>query len=140
MIIEKARELGIALSQTPEFQRMLKARTALDNSETVSKMLSEYKADQERLMHILDSDDVVNNAEAKILSDNMDRLQASMMGLDLFTEVVEAQNEFQQLLGRVNRTIGLCIGTEEPEYIEDSCGGSCDDCGGGKCGGCSACH
>ena len=41
MILEKARELGIALSESQEFQAMLSAREAFDANEAVTKMLEE---------------------------------------------------------------------------------------------------
>ena len=40
MVIEKARELGIALSESQEFRRMLQARAAIEENETLANTIN----------------------------------------------------------------------------------------------------
>ena len=128
MILEKARELGIALSESQEFQAMLSAREAFDANEAVTKMLEEYQNKQQQIMDMLSGDNL-DRAAVTALSSDVEALQTQLTENPLFAAVMQAQNEFQNLMNQVNREIGRCIGmAEEEETIEASCSGSCAGC------------
>ena len=128
MIIDKARELGIALSESAEFQRMVQARQAMENDQQVTDLLEEFRDKQERVVELL-SEDTPDRETVTALTNDVERVQAILLEHPVFSAMLEAQNEFQQLMGRVNSVIGSCIGFET-ESNSGGCSGSCSSCGG----------
>ena len=127
MIIEKARELGLALSESEEFRQMLRARAAFDADEIVSGKFNEYNAKQEEIVSLLEQSDA-DSSRVSAMSDDLERLQKELLGDPVFSGLISAQNDFQQLMQRVNKTIGACIGMEEEEEEESGCSGNCASC------------
>lgn len=127
MLIEKARELGILLAQSPEFVRMRVARKAVDENEAVSAMLSEFTGKRERLMTSLSGED--NDAvEALALTNDLDRLKQQLSDNPVMTELIDSEQAFSELVGAINREISACVSTPG----DSACGGNCSACGGCK--------
>ena len=132
MIIEKARELGIALSESQEFQAMNDAQRAMEQDETLMEKLSLFNEKQSRIMELMSSEEGVQ-AEISLLSAEMEALRAALIENETFVNMLETQAAFQALMKRVNRAIGICIGAQmEDEEQESGCGGNCS--------GCHSCH
>ncbi len=129
MILEKARDLGLALSESPEFLRMQSARVVLDANETVSSALQDYQQKQEQLLDMLSGENP-DRLQVAALSRDVETLQEQLLSNPVFSEAMEAQNAFSQLMTQVNREISACIGVQQSD--EGGCGGSCS--------GCSGCH
>ena len=125
MILDKARDLGISLSQSPEFIRMQSARALLDKSEDVSSALNEYKQKQEELLELL-STESPNRIFVASLSRDAEALRTQLLDNPIFTEVLEAQDDLEKLMRQVNKEISACIGT----LNESNCSGTCSDCKG----------
>ncbi len=125
MILDKARDLGISLSQSPEFIRMQSARALLDSNEDVSTALNEYKQKQEELLDLL-STETPNRILVASLSRDTEALRSQLFSNPIFSEVLEAQDDFEKLMHQVNKEISACIGI----LNESSCGGACSDCKG----------
>ena len=53
MVIEKARELGIALSESQEFRRMLQARAAIEENETLANTINLLQEKQRMIADLL---------------------------------------------------------------------------------------
>lgn len=132
MVIDKARELGIALSESPEFQRMLRARAAIEENETLVNAIALLEEKQrliaDRLAEGEDSDCRIDLAT---LSNEIDDIQRDLMESPPFIEMLGAQHEFETLMQRVNREIAACIGADLNEDAA-SCSGNCGGCGGCK--------
>lgn len=128
MILDKARELGLALSQSEEFLRMQSARAVMDSNDAVTGALQDYKDKQEELMGLLSGDEP-DRLQVAALSRDVETLQEQLLNSPVFSEAMAAQNDFQQLMAKVNREIAACIGIQTEE---SGCGGSCS--------GCSGCH
>lgn len=126
MILDKARELGLALSQSEEFLRMQSARAVMDSNEAVTDALQDYKDKQEELMGLLSGDEP-DRLQVAALSRDVETLQEQLLNSPVFSEAMAAQNEFQQLMTKVNREIAACIGIQTEE---SGCGGSCASCSG----------
>ena len=135
MIIEKARELGIAISESEEFINMTRTREAMEADEQLMANLNEYNAMQQSIMDIMSSD-TDNTQAVQDMSRDIERLHDELRANEAFHAVVEAQARFQQLMKQVNRVIGLCIGAEEhnepdsDEEAEGACNGCCSHCTG----------
>ncbi|HOR13728.1 MAG TPA: YlbF family regulator, partial [Clostridia bacterium] len=104
MILDKARDLGISLSQSPEFIRMQSARALLDSSEDVSSALNEYKQKQEELLELL-STESPNRIFVASLSRDAEALRTQLLDNPIFAEVLEAQDDFEKLMSQVNKEI-----------------------------------
>ena len=135
MIIEKARELGIAISESEEFINMTRTREAMEADEQLMANLNEYNAMQQSIMDIMSSD-TDNTQAVQDMSRDIERLHDELLANEAFHAMLEAQARFQQLMKQVNRVIGLCIGAEEhnepgsDEEEEGGCNGCCSHCTG----------
>ncbi len=132
MIIEKARELGIALSESEEFRAMNEAKLAMERDEALMEKLAAFNEKQSSIMELMSGDDV-SQAELSLLSSEMEAIRTSLIENDAFVRMLETQGAFQELMKRVNRAIGVCIGAD---MEEDGEGSGC----GGDCAGCRGCH
>lgn len=129
MIIEKAKELGIALSESDEFRAMNDAQRAMEEDEALMAKLSDFNEKQNRMMELLSADEG-DQAQVSLLSAQMEALRTQLIEDDTFVKMLETQTVFQALMKRVNRAIGLCIGAEIEDEEEAGCGGNCLGCHG----------
>ncbi len=127
MILEKARELGIALSQSEEFIRMQSTQSALESDAAVVGVLQAYREKQGELVENLSSENT-DRLLVAALSKDVETLQEQLLSNAIFNAAVEAQNAFNQLMEAVNKEIGTCVGFIAAE--EHGCGGSCSGCAG----------
>ena len=125
--IDKARELGVALANSPEFMRLSEARERVDANAAVTDLIQEFRNKESEIVSMMEEDDV-DREGVVILTSDIERIKEQLLTNQLFTELVEAQQAFSNLLSAVNREINVCIGIEEPE--ETACSGSCAGCKG----------
>ena len=107
---------------------MQSARALLDANEAVTSTLQDYQQKQEQLLDLLSGDNP-DRLQVAALSRDVETLQEQLLSNPVFSEAMEAQNAFSQLMAQVNREISACIGVQQSE-------GGC----GGSCSGCSGCH
>ncbi|MEA4971026.1 MAG: YlbF family regulator [Candidatus Pelethousia sp.] len=133
MIIEKAQELGLALSESAEFCRMMEAKTAMDKNEPIQHMMRDYTQKREDIVSLMEGEEA-DKAEMMDLSRQLDEIQNALVTHPVFIEMMEAQQGFQALMQQVNRTIAACIGMEDPDLsqAQSGCNGSCASCAGCK--------
>ncbi len=128
--IEKARELGVALANSPEFLRLTEARERMDANAAVTKLLQEYHLKEHLIVSMMEQDDVSQEG-AVMLTADMERIKAQLLANETFSELMASQQAFSGLLTEVNREINACIGIEESEVsAKASCNGSCEHCNG----------
>ncbi len=122
MVIDKARDLGISLSESPEFQHMLQVRAAIEENETLVNMINLLHEKQRMIGKLLaEGEDTDSRTDIATLSNEIEDIQTELMESQLFTEMLDAQHAFEALMQRVNRVIAACIGA-------DFDGGACDSC------------
>ena len=130
MIKEKATELGLALSNSVEFQRVQQAKAAMDADPHVQGLMEQYTKKQEQMVSMLeneDSDGMTVSAIAKEIED----IQSELMSDAVFIEMMEAQNQFANLMNEVNKVISAYINLgEEEEPQASGCSGNCSACSG----------
>lgn len=131
MIIEKARELGIALSESQEFQAMNDAQRAMEQDEALMEKLNLFNEKQGHIVELMSNEEGAQ-AEISLLSAEMEALRTSLVENETFVQMLETQAAFQALMKRVNRAIGICIGAQMDDEQEGGCGGNCS--------GCHSCH
>ncbi len=123
-LIEKARELGIALANSCEFIRMKEAQAAVTDSESVSGLITELQAKRTQLVHIMSADEK-DAVEALALTNDIERLQGQLQENPLFSELVDSESDFSSLITAIDDEINACIG-----YKKNECNGDCSGCGG----------
>ncbi len=125
MVIEKATELGKALSESSEFKRYIAARNQADADMETTQLIMIY---QQKEMELQGKDALESAKIQKELED----LRVQIESRPSMTELLTAQNEFQLLMAQVNDVIGQFInpdaghGCGSGECSPDcECGGSC---------------
>lgn len=129
MIIEKARELGLELSQSQEYAQLVKSRELLESDNAILEMIAEFQTKQKQIVDIL-SEDEPDKDYVMALTHDVDSIQAMLLGNKTFNDMLEAQNKFNMLLQQVNSTIYACVGMDTANSGSGSCSGSCSTCSG----------
>ena len=132
MVLEKAHELGQALSESKEFNEMIRIRSELEMDIELQKAITGFSDTQQALMTVL-SDPDADQLETQRLSSDLERMQDELMANTLFSAMLNAQTAFETLMKQVNGVIGSYIGGGESDDDCGGCGGGCShDCGGCK--------
>ena len=129
MIKEKATELGLALSNSEEFKRVQQAKAAMDSDPHVQGLMEQYTNKQEQMVSMLqneDNDGMTVSAIAKEIED----IQSELMADPVFIEMMEAQNQFANVMNEVNKVISAYINLGEEEEQPSGCSGDCSGCSG----------
>lgn len=126
-MLELARELGLALANSPEFIEMKQAQSAFESNEAINALMSELNEKRDRLIRIL-AEDGGDDLEAVSITNDIDRLEEQLRESPLYGDLVQAQSAFSLVLSAVNEEINACIG----EGSHSNCGGDCGSCGGCK--------
>ena len=124
-ILEQARELGLALANSQEYNAMLAAQVNVETNEALSVLLNEFRVKRSAMLELLQGGDFENTLVLELSAD-VERLQAQMMENPLFSEMMQAEQAFSELLSSVDREINDCIGGKKG----GSCSGNCSSCSG----------
>lgn len=128
MIIEKANELGIALSRSEEFLRMQAAKAAMDADSHIAELMDQYTKKQDKMVSMLENTDS-DGIEVSAIVKEIDDIQAELCSNPVFEEMMEARQGFASLMNEVSKTIGSYIGMEASEKA-GGCSGNCSGCSG----------
>lgn len=123
-MLEKARELGLALANSAEFQRMKAAQSIVENDEALSALIEELKQKRTRIVAVLGENDS-DGTEALALTNDIERLQGQLEENEQFIELLESERQFGALITAVDEEINACIGG-----TTSNCNGNCASCGG----------
>ena len=124
-ILEKARELGQAIAESEEQQKMQNAEAAVMQDAQASALMREFsdlKAEVQQMLGAESPDEETLQAR----SDRLQEVQDQLNELPLIQELLETRGAFSQMMSQVNQVI---------QYMVT---GEVSDCGG-DCGGCSGC-
>lgn len=128
-IVEKARELGVALANTDAYKRMLAAQVSVESNVALKSLLDEFQLKRGMLVEMFQKGDYDNGLVLEISKDT-ERLQAQMMENPVFSDMLDAEKQFSELVASVDQEINACIGGKKDS---SGCSGNCGSCGG--CGG-----
>ncbi len=103
MIIEKATELGMALSNSDEFRRLQAAKAAMDADKHVNELMEQYTQKQDKMVSMLENADS-EGIEVSAIAKEIDDIQTELVENPVFEEMMEAQHCFANLMNEVNRT------------------------------------
>ncbi len=124
MLIEKARELGVMIADSQEFQDFAAAKRAVTENEALTGLLNEYAEKRERLVASLSSDEG-DSREAIPLTNDIERLREQLNENPTFSKMMKSEAAFSALLEAINNEINACIG-----QTADGCPHDCASCGG----------
>ena len=130
--LEMARELGIAIADSPEYARLCEAKQLLAESPAVVALMNEFNQKQESLVDFMESGELEDKETAVMLTNDLEAVKEQLEGHALFKAVLEAQENFANLIAAVNKEINACIGISEENTTTASCGGDCSHCAGCK--------
>ena len=129
-LVEKARELGVAIQDTDEFTAFIVAKTAADKSETLQDKLGQFnlkKLDLNRAI-VADEKDAEKIAE---LNGEVKKLYEEIVSDPLMIAYSTTKDELDGVVRFILQIIQGSADGENPYEIEEqSCGGACSACGG----------
>ena len=129
-LVEKARELGVAIQDTDEFTAFIVAKTAADKSETLQDKLGQFnlkKLDLNRAI-VADEKDAEKIAE---LNGEVKKLYEEIVSDPLMIAYSTTKDELDGVVRFILQIIQGSADGENPYEIEEqSCGGDSSACGG----------
>ena len=124
-VLEKARELGEMLADSPEYKRMKAAEGAKNNDATALKLLADYnKKANEFAMKIRTAEPTKEELEQ--IRTDMGKAFHELDSNAVVHEFLEASKAFDDLMKNMNSIISFYVVPEQ----QASCGGDCSSCGG----------
>lgn len=109
---DKARDLGRAIGQSPEYQAVKRANDALSNNREAVEVLRQM----EQLR--MDAQRMISSGEQPTseMEEQLDQLLGKVQGNTLYQAVVVAQENFEKVMSRVNELIldGMQKGSASP--------------------------
>ena len=120
-LVEKARELGVAIQDTDEFTAFIVAKTAADKSEKLQDKLGQFNLKK------LD----LNRAIIAELNGEVKNLYEAIVSDPLMIAYSTTKDELDNTVRFIMQIIqGSANGDNPYEIEEQSCGGDCSACGG----------
>ena len=128
-VMQKAQELAQAILETGYYQKMQELENQLSSDATATALIADFAEKRsafEALMQAGNASREEFAAAGKAYADAQTALDAN----ELVQQMREAQQQYNDLMGNVNRILRLVVTGE----TEDE--GGCN----GNCAGCSGCH
>ncbi|MFC6825383.1 YlbF family regulator [Halopelagius fulvigenes] len=115
---EMGRELGEALTETPEYEAFEEAKAAVESDDEVQAKISEFESLREEFMFARQTGNATQEGLQKVQS-----AQEELHSMPAMAEYLEAQEELQTRLEAVNEAIS------EPLAVDfgGEAGGCCHD-------------
>ena len=127
IIFQKTRELGQALLESEQYKKVQAAEEkAMKNAEAAALMAlyMEKRAAVQAMMNEENPDPMA----MKRLSDEMDDAQEKLQLVDDITELTQAREEFNALIGQINQVLQFIVTGRMDDG--EGCTGNCSSCGG----------
>ena len=123
-IITCARELGMAIQESAEFQRLQFAREAQEADDDLQEKIQEFNLLRQKLVN--EQKKAGNGSSDKVtaLEAETDTMYNEIVIIPVMKEFLAAKREMDKIVGDVNRILSYYITGDE------GCGGGCDSCGG----------
>ncbi|WP_256298852.1 YlbF family regulator [Haloarchaeobius salinus] len=115
---QRARELGRALRDLPEYERFDEAQAAVEASEEAQAKIEEFEQVRQEFM-LARQTGQASQEDLEELQDTQEELH----DIPVMAEYLEAQNELDARLERVNSTISAELGLD----FADEASGCCND-------------
>ena len=129
-LIEKTRELGVAIQDTDEFTAFIVAKTAADKSEKLQDKLGQFNLKKLDLNRAIIADEKYNEKIAA-LNAEVKTLYEEIVSDPLMIAYSTTKDELDGVVRFMMQIIEGSANGEHPYEIEEqACGGDCSACGG----------
>ena len=126
-ILEKAKELGIMIAESGEFEKLKIAEERQLADPEAQKLMMEYATKRDELAQKAQAPDTTKE-EFEAIKDEMQKEFEKMCENENVKAYLDASNAFSNLINQVNSIIGY--------FVKGGDAGGCS----GNCAGCSSCH
>lgn len=123
-IIDKAKELGVAIADSKEMKRLKTGDANLQGDQMGLALMKEYKQMQIELVRVSKENRDVETIDE--IKEMVMKKQQQLYDYEITNEYLEAKSEFDKLMNTINDVISFAITGEE-------------QCTSGKCGSCGGC-
>ena len=129
-LVEKARELGVAIQDTDECTAFIVAKTAADKSEKLQDKLGQFNLKKLDLNRAIIAEEKDNEKIAE-LNGEVKNLYEAIVSDPLMIAYSTTKDELDNTVRFIMQIIqGSANGDNPYEIEEQSCGGDCSACGG----------
>ncbi len=128
-VLEKAKELGIELSNSKELHSLREAEEMMLKNQESQKAISEFNEKQEAFQVIQSQGLQLTEGQKKELED----LEMNMLNNPYVYNFFKAQQEFENVLQSINNIIAESIGMKPGDGCDCGCGQTNDSCDSGCC-------
>lgn len=125
VIIEMAHKLGETIKTSPLYARYEAAEKSFRDCGEISRLITEYNAQQTALAKVYSNKDVDRELITAI-EGRVNTLYTEITENETYKEFVESKEDIDALIKSVNDEILFAITGERPH----SCSGDCSACGG----------
>lgn len=125
-ILEMAKELGLAIENSKEFENLKNAETIQANDEKAQNLIGEYNLARMNIMQKAQGENLTQEDYDKIrteLADEFDKL----MCYDVIKNFIDAKEAFDSMYEQVKNIVDFYANGEKQS---SGCSGSCSSCGG----------
>jgi cell fate (sporulation/competence/biofilm development) regulator YlbF (YheA/YmcA/DUF963 family) len=127
-VIEKARELGLAIMEDERCKRFQAAKTANDSDAELQSMIGEFNLKKLQLNNEFNKDPEQQSKEKLTqIEGELKRIYGKVMSNKSMAEFTQAKKDMDELVGHINSIIQMSI---TGEVSEDGCEGNCASCAG----------
>ena len=109
-MLDLARELGLALAGSEEFNVLIHARMNVAQDNELQRLIEAFKEKREEVVTLMEN----GSEEIISVSNDLDALQQQLFDNPLFIDLMDAENDFQVLLSSVNEEIARCLSDADP--------------------------
>lgn len=124
-ILQKARELGIMIAESGEFEKLKIAEERQLADPEAQKMMMEYATKRDELSQKAQSPGI-SKEDFEDIKNQMQAEFEKMCENENIKAYLDASNNFSKLINQVNSIIGYFVKGGE----ESGCGGNCSSCKG----------
>lgn len=124
-VLDKARELAIALTESEEYLAYKEAESIQLSDQEACKLLADYRVTQDNLAKRAAADGVTKEELEAIQSEAQASFDGLMQNVSI-KNYLDAQSKFSNLVNQVNNIISYFITGQ----TEGGCSGNCGSCGG----------
>ncbi|MBR2742760.1 MAG: YlbF family regulator [Clostridia bacterium] len=125
LILSKAVEIGELMRETEQVKRLMAANEAFEADLALRDKVGDFEMQRQKLVQ-MEKDgakrEEMEDQNAKIMS-----IYEEIMASPVMSDMTDANNEVQEVMNYIIRTISSCF-----MGVSDGCGGDCS--------GCSGCH
>ena len=124
-ILEKAKELGIMIAESGEFEKLKIAEDRQLADPEAQKLMMEYATKRDELAQKAQAPDTTKE-EFEAIKDEMQKEFEKMCENENVKAYLDASNAFSNLINQVNSIIGYFVKGGDAS----GCSGNCSSCGG----------